>query len=333
MTKFKRIAAGSLALVVCLITIRCMNSYRATTVPTKVSETEVTKNFDFSQLLIDHRGRNMPLCFRNILKGKWPAVQNWQGPAGAAYLADELGIDRILELDGDIPEQRTPPLIRTRLGDYVRWMQEHPDRESVEAYKSRTGLLPDLAEWKEFWQLSDQVESDVGYLQLFAQQALGLSVFEAYLWWGPAGARTGLHADLDPFNVLCQVVGKQQVTLWPPGQRHLLYPGPKYDRGAELSEVDVWDPEAHDNYPLFSRADNVSITLYPGDILYIPNGWWHTTEILEHSISITANMFTRWDKMVEIPSAILRWLHEQGLWKRGHCTCHEQGKVIEGFPD
>lgn len=236
-----------------------------------------------------------------------------------------------MELDGDVPEQGTPPTIYATLREYVRWLQDHPTRQHVEDYRAKTGLLPDLAEWKEFWTISEQVEEDVGKLQLFAQHALGLSVFEAYLWWGPAGGRTGLHADLDPFNVLCQVVGVRSVTLWPPGQRGLLYPGTKYDRGAELSLVDVWDNEAHRKFPLFAKARNVTITLEAGDILFIPNGWWHTTETLEHSIAVTANMFTWWDWLLQASDWVFEWLHRRGLWKHNDCTCHEHGEVVYGL--
>ena len=45
-----------------------------------------------------------------------------------------------------------------------------------------------------------------------------------------------------------------------------------------------------DRYPLFHYARPIRFMLQPGETLYCPNGWWHTTSMPDVSITVvTAN--------------------------------------------
>ena len=71
-----------------------------------------------------------------------------------------------------------------------------------------------------------------------------------------------------------------------------------------------------------------------GDLLYIPNGWWHVVETGAHSISVTVQLYTAWDWMSVWPDRVLEYLHEWGLYRRGQCTCHTSAaqRVVRGIP-
>jgi hypothetical protein len=96
------------------------------------------------------------------------------------------------------------------------------------------------------------------------------------LLFSSEGGRTRLH--VDPWassGVLCQVIGRKRVLL--------------YDRahGADLLEAALAGAEATAIPPTF---DDV---LGPGDVIYVPGGWWHDVTTLEPSITVTWNFVHR----------------------------------------
>ncbi|MCT7982099.1 cupin-like domain-containing protein [Laspinema sp. A4] len=99
-------------------------------------------------------------------------------------------------------------------------------------------------------------------------------------WFGPSGAITPLHFDiLNTF--LCQVYGRKRVRLISPNQKHLLSV-----YGKCYSNIDLENPNL-ERYPQLKDLDIMEITIGPGDVLFLPVGWWHQVRSLEVSISIS----------------------------------------------
>ena len=62
-----------------------------------------------------------------------------------------------------------------------------------------------------------------------------------------------------------------------------------YPRDAPMSNtsrVDVMHPNL-DEFPLFVDVEFIDATLYPGDALYIPPGWWHRVKAATVSFSVS----------------------------------------------
>ena len=95
---------------------------------------------------------------------------------------------------------------------------------------------------------------------------------------------TPLHTD-PHHNLLCQVVGSKYVRLYHPSHSHHLYP-----RGDSLhsnaSRVSLDRPD-HGRFPLFTDAPFAECLLRPGQMLYIPPGWWHYVRSLSASMSVS----------------------------------------------
>lgn len=96
------------------------------------------------------------------------------------------------------------------------------------------------------------------------------------------GARTRLHRD--PFlteAVLCQFHGEKRVVFYAPQHANAL-----------MRDGAFVDPDAVDRTS-FPRFDEVrpayDDVLRPGEILFIPSGWFHDVRTLSDSISITWN--------------------------------------------
>ena len=107
-------------------------------------------------------------------------------------------------------------------------------------------------------------------------------------WLGPAGTVTPLHADYDD-NIFVQVWGTKRIFLAPPHHDEFLY-----SREANaLLFGSPFDPEAPDfvKFPLARQAAMVECVVQPGDMLYVPAGWYHQVRSLTFSLS--ANRWSR----------------------------------------
>ena len=98
------------------------------------------------------------------------------------------------------------------------------------------------------------------------------------------GTVTTLHHDMTN-NLMAQVVGHKRIKLIAPDYLPFLY-----NHFYCYSQV---DPENVDSarFPLFDKVKVFEVDLGPGDVLFIPIGWWHHVRSLDPSITITATNF------------------------------------------
>lgn len=105
------------------------------------------------------------------------------------------------------------------------------------------------------------------------------------LWIGPEKTFTPLHRD-DTDNLFVQIWGEKKFTLAAPHYRPSLGAWATSPHGG-LDGCD-FNPDAPD-FNLFPTARDVvflEIILAPGDILFLPEGWFHQVESLSTSLSI-----------------------------------------------
>jgi hypothetical protein len=107
-------------------------------------------------------------------------------------------------------------------------------------------------------------------------------------WLGPAGTVTPLHADYDD-NLFVQIWGSKRIFLAPPHHDAFLYPV----EANALLFGSPFDPEAPDfeRFPLARQAALLELVVEPGDMLYVPAGWYHQVRSL--SFSLSSNRWSR----------------------------------------
>ncbi|HJV01310.1 MAG TPA: cupin-like domain-containing protein [Burkholderiaceae bacterium] len=101
-------------------------------------------------------------------------------------------------------------------------------------------------------------------------------------WVGPAGTVTPLHCDYDD-NIFAQVWGSKRIFLAPPHHEEFLYP----KEANAILFGSPFDPEAPDfeRFPLARQAAMIECIVEPGDMLYVPAGWYHQVRALTFSLS------------------------------------------------
>lgn len=82
--------------------------------------------------------------------------------------------------------------------------------------------------------------------------------------------------------------------LFPPEDRDYLYPTRiPYEESSVFSDVNIENPDLT-KHPLYSKARPYSIVLDKGDILYVPQHWWHFVKSIDDEdglASISVNMW------------------------------------------
>lgn len=103
-----------------------------------------------------------------------------------------------------------------------------------------------------------------------------------------------LHYDKDHLHAfISQLHGEKDFFVYAPDQTPFLYPK---ESTPNQARVDIFNPNL-DRHPDFVHADQIRLTLRPGETVFMPSGWWHTTRMHETSISVTWNSVnaTNWD--------------------------------------
>ncbi|XP_046902030.1 HSPB1-associated protein 1 homolog isoform X1 [Hypomesus transpacificus] len=132
----------------------------------------------------------------------------------------------------------------------------------------------------------DVVWSDFGYP--------GRAGRESTLWIGTGGANTPCHQDTYGCNLVLQVQGRKRWTLFPPEDTARLYPSRvPYEESSVFSLVDVLQPDLR-RFPAFSQARAHTVTLQPGQVLYVPRHWWHYVESVD-PVTVSVNSWIELD--------------------------------------
>lgn len=169
--------------------------------------------------------------------------------------------------------------VRARVGDYIntafapdRAMQDMSMLEYLELVSDGAHDLPPYLGNLELRELN-QFCHWPGYFE-----KMGPPRF----WLGPAGTVTPLHCDFDD-NIFAQLWGTKRIFLSPPHHDEFLY----VREANAVLYGSPFDPEApdFDKFPLARQATMIECIVKPGDLLYVPAGWYHQVRSLTFSLS------------------------------------------------
>lgn len=216
--------------------------------------------------------RGMPFLIKGVV-GRWPIMS----------LTPQ-----------DLRERFGKVAVRARVGDYVatafapdRAMQDMTMAEYLDLVESDTHALPPYLGNLALRELNSLCHWP-GYLAKSGP---------ARFWIGPARTVTPLHCDYDD-NLFAQLWGSKRIFLAPPHHDEFLYA----TEANALLFASPFDPEApdFDRFPLARQADLVECIVEPGDMLYVPAGWYHQVRAL--SFSLSSNRWSRSPPMALRPA-------------------------------
>ncbi|XP_036326241.1 bifunctional peptidase and (3S)-lysyl hydroxylase Jmjd7 [Rhagoletis pomonella] len=252
--------------------------------------------------------KSQPVVIRNAVK-HWPAVQKWN----PSYLEQMLG-NKLLDVT-TTPNGYADGLAKQDETEYFVLPLEEKMcmREFLERLDDPTGAIHYIQKQNsnfttDFPELADDI--NVNDLN-FAEKCLNTPPLVNF-WMGDERAVTSMHKD--PFdNIYCVIAGHKDFILLPPHQvvniPRQQYPVGQYRRNTlgqfyiepvlnELAEENEskqmqteWisiDPLAPDlgKYPKFAQVHPLHVRVYAGDVLFLPNFWFHHVQQSHKCIAV-----------------------------------------------
>lgn len=202
----------------------------------------------------------------------WPAYTKWN----LQYIKS-VAADKIVPLYDDRPVSHLDKFneahAQMKMSDYVDLLESKPTNYRIFLYNLMKEV-PSLA--KDFrW-------PDIG-LRLIRQLPM--------LFFGGENAKVFIHFDIDYSNILhFHFHGKKRCVLFAPDQTPFLYKVPH----ALISREDIdFDSPDFEKFPALKQAKGYVTNLEHGEMLYMPEGYWHYMKYLTPGFSISLRAFPR----------------------------------------
>uniref|UniRef100_A0A096LPU6 Hspb associated protein 1 n=1 Tax=Poecilia formosa TaxID=48698 RepID=A0A096LPU6_POEFO len=253
--------------------------------------------------ILDHLQH--PAVFLNMTQG-WP-VLHWT----AQHLSGCLQ-DRLIRFRLGRKEATNAPLFETQcsyieanVAQFLRWTQHQTDVGSFSEYPcSEYWAYADYKYITTLFHDQPSMFEDVKWSEFGFEGRTGK---ESTLWIGTQGANTPCHLDTYGCNLVLQVQGRKRWHLFPPEDTAKLYPTRiPYEESSVFSQVHVLRPDPR-KFPQFQGARAHTVTLEPGQVLYVPRHWWHYVESIDPiTVSVNSWIELEVDDAARVSEAVTR---------------------------
>lgn len=202
----------------------------------------------------------------------WPAFAKWD----LNYMKAVAG-DKIVPLYDDRPvshkEGFNEAHKKMKMSDYVDMLQSEPTNYRIFLYN----LMKEVPVLK-----LDFKWPDIG-LRLIKQLPM--------LFFGGENSKVFMHYDIDYSNILhFHFHGKKRCVIFPQSETKFMYKVPH----ALIAREDIdFDNPDYEKWPALKNAKGFVCDLSHGEMLYMPEGYWHYMKYLTPGFSMSLRAFPR----------------------------------------
>lgn len=206
------------------------------------------------------------------LTADWPAYEKWN----LEYIRKVAG-DLNVPLYDDRPVSHNDKFNEAhasmRMSEYIDLLQSEPTNYRIFLYNILK-YVPQLS--------NDYKWPDLG-LRLIKQLPM--------LFFGGRNSKVFIHYDIDYSNILhFHFHGEKRCILFDPSQTPYLYKVPH----ALISREDInFDEPDFEKFPALEHAKGFVTNLKHGEMLYMPEGYWHYMKYLTPGFSMSLRAFPR----------------------------------------
>lgn len=233
---------------------------------------DVRHKLSRDDFLRDYYTANRPVVITGMMDD-WPAIQTWS----PASLRERFG-QREVEIQVGRTQNQRYEMEATRhkqLMPFSQYVDLVVNGGSTnDYYMTANNSSRNYEALKELWNDIVQIPE---YLD-------GNSSQRGFFWFGPQGTITPLHHDLTN-NFMAQVYGRKLIRLVPSCDLPHVY-----NEHHCYSKVDAGNIDLQ-HFPDFSQCRVIDCEIGPGEILFLPIGWWHYVVGLEISITMSFTNF------------------------------------------
>lgn len=235
---------------------------------TEIERVETISKEDFYTQYIK---KQKPVVIQKLTQD-WPAYEKWN----LNYIKTIAG-DKIVPLYDDRPVSHKDGFnaahASMKMADYIDLLQSKPTNYRIFLYElmKEVPILQNDFKWP-----------NIG-LRLVKQLPM--------LFFGGENSKVFMHYDIDYSNILhFHFHGKKQCILFAPDQTPYLYKVPH----ALITREDIdFDNPDFEKFPALKKAQGLITTLNHGEMLYMPEGYWHYMKYQTPGFSMSLRAFPR----------------------------------------
>lgn len=239
------------------------------TLSAKRSEIERRPSLSKDHFIQEFYCNNQPIIITDMAQS-WPALHRWN----PEYFKQLYG-DSVVEIQKDRNINELYEILR----DHHRSKMKFADYiDLIENTEAANNYYMTARNFDINRPLLRLLGSDLGNVPDFLVYDPASSDFR--LWYGAEGTVTPLHFDF--LNLaFFQIRGRKRFRLIPPTMAQYLYNNFNCYSEINLENID------YDRYPLYRNVEPYEVILHPGEMLFIPVGWWHHVKSLDVAVSVT----------------------------------------------
>lgn len=202
----------------------------------------------------------------------WPAFTKWD----LDYMATIAG-DKMVPLYDNRPVSHkdgfNQPHAKMKMRDYVELLKTEPTKYRIFLWN----ILKEVP----------QLQKDFDFPDFGLKLMKGLPM----LFFGGKDSYTFMHYDIDLANIFhFHFHGKKEVILFDQKQNEYLYKIPHSLIVRE--DIDFTNPD-YEKWPALKKAKGYSANLEHGNVLYMPEGYWHYMRYLTPGFSMSLRAIPR----------------------------------------
>lgn len=206
-----------------------------------------------------------PLVIERFIND-WPAYTKWN----LEYMKTVAG-DKVVPLYDDRPvdykDGFNQPHAKMKMSDYVDLLKREPTRYRIFLWN----ILKEVP----------QLQNDFTYPDFGLRLMKGLPM----LFFGGTDSYTFMHYDIDLANIFhFHFEGKKQIILFDQKQNKYLYKIPHSLISRE--DIDFSNPDFN-KWPALKNAKGYITNLKHGEVLYMPEGYWHYMKYITPGFSMS----------------------------------------------
>jgi Cupin-like domain len=225
-----------------------------------------------AQEFLDHfYSQNKPVIIEGALDD-WPALELWQS---GDYLKSRNGdatveVQANRESDADYELNSVKFKKEMNFGEFVDIIESGVETNDWYITANNTGKNLEALR---------PLRQDIRYPEYLTNDPN-----EGFFWYGPKGVVTPIHHDLTN-NFMAQVRGRKLVRIVAPYESAHVY-----NNRHCFSPVDLFNVD-EERFPEMKDVRVIDVEIGPGDLFFLPVGWWHAVRGLDISITMTFTNF------------------------------------------
>ena len=202
----------------------------------------------------------------------WPAVEKWN----LDYMAQVAGEKEVPLYDNrpvDYKDGFNEPHATMKMRDYVALLKKEPTKYRIFLWN----ILKEIP----------QLQKDFSYPDFGLKLMKGLPM----LFFGGRDSYTFMHYDIDLANIFhFHFQGEKEAILFDQKQNNYLYKIPHSLIVRE--DIDFANPD-YEKWPALKNAKGYRAKLEHGQVLYMPEGYWHYMRYLTPGFSMSLRAIAR----------------------------------------